>query len=110
MVLDDKMEQLDAFLNRTAYVLNRRKKSPGYPSKISENTKDLTNLLLMTNPSQEKIDAFLAYVPGEWMLQGPVDERHLNVGIETLPEEVNQMIATYKMGAKTETGPNLHLS
>ena len=64
----------------------------------------------MTNPSQEKIDAFLAYVPGEWMLQGTVDERHLNVGIETLPEEVNQMIATYKMGAKTETGPNLHLS
>lgn len=110
MVLDDKMEQLDAFLNQTAYVLNRRKKSPGYPSKISENTKDLTNLLLMTNPSQEKIDAFLAYVPGEWMLQGTVDERHLNVGIETLPEEVNQMIATYKMGSKTETGPNLHLS
>ena len=103
MVLDDKMEQLDAFLNQTAYVLNRRKKSPGYPSKISENTKDLTNLLLMTNPSQEKIDAFLAYVPGEWMLQGTVDERHLNVGIETLPEEVNQMITTFSLTAKACT-------
>lgn len=110
MVLDDKMGQLNAFLNQTAYVLNRRKKSPGYPSGIAESTKNLTNLLLMTKPSQEKIDAFLAFVPGEWMLQGPVDERHLNVGIETLQEEVKKMIAAYQMGAKTETGPNLHLS
>lgn len=110
MVLDDKMEQLDAFLNQTAYGLELRKKYPGYPSNIVEITKNLTNLLLMTKPSQEKIDAFLAFVPGEWMLQGPVDERHLNVGIETLQEEVNKMIAAYQMGAKTETGPNLHLS
>ena len=107
-MLDEKTKALNNFCEITTYGLNRRKQSPNCPSELQKYCRRATELFLLTNPTQERVADFEAYLPGAWMLVD-ADERHMNVGIESIPVEFQQNIEKYQEIQKMNEGPNLHM-